>query len=209
MGKTRLIGKPIITARTRYRLAPSKISKPIIWFGRQVGPLYLRLVLRFRGYEIRHPEILLRALQDFQQKRTRLIIAFRHAYGDEPQLLFHIFENMVPKLAKQLNIPLERRPTLRLVHDYAVPLWGDAVIRFLLPRVGALPVYHIKFDASSLKHIRQVLRDDGCPLGLAPEGQISYHSETLPRIEQGTIRMGFWCARDDSFASALRLRGLS
>ena len=70
------------------------------------------------------------------------------------------------------------------------------MIRFLLPHVGALPVYHVKFDAESLSLIRSVLRDGPCPLALAPEGQISYHNETLPRIEQGTVRMGFWCARD-------------
>ncbi len=33
-------------------------------------------------------------------------------------------------------------------------------------------------------------------MALAPEGQVSYRGETLPRIESGTVRMGFWCAQD-------------
>jgi hypothetical protein len=47
-----------------------------------------------------------------------------------------------------------------------------------------------------MKNIRAVLRDGNSPLGIVPEGQISYHSETLPRIVQGTVRIGFWCASE-------------
>jgi hypothetical protein len=196
MEKPGLVAKPIVEARTRHHLAPSRISAPLVRLGRCLIPVYFRFVLHFQKIEIRHPEQIIEALRDFQEKRTRLIVAFRHPYGDEPQLVFHVFNNLLPRWAKRHRTPLPRRPLLRIVHDYAVPLWGDAFIRFLLPRIGAVPVYHVKFDPESLKQIRSILLDDSCPLGLAPEGQISYHSETLPRIEQGAIRMGFWCARD-------------
>ena len=196
MKKSRLVSKPIYKARTRHCLAPSRISAPVVWLGRFLMPVYLRLVLLFKKIEIRNPDKVVEAMKDFQEKRTRLIVAFRHPYGDEPQLLFHVFENMIPRLARKLKIPLKHRPHLRFIHDYAVPLWGGPHIRFLLPRVGAVPVYHAKFEPSSLKNIRNILKDGTCPIGIAPEGQISYHSETLPRIELGTIRMGFWCAND-------------
>jgi hypothetical protein len=164
--------------------------------GRMLVPLYLRYVLRFRDIAIAEPKRIIESLHDFQARKTRLIVAFRHPYGDEPQLISHAFSSLLPRLARALDMPLARRPHLRMVHDYAVALWGGSLIRFILPRVGAVPVYHVTFDPVSLKRIRDILLDDPHPLGLAPEGQISYHSETLPRIEQGTIRMGFWCARD-------------
>lgn len=191
-----LVARPIVAARTRHTLAPSLVSGPIVRISRSLIPFYLRYILRFQGFEFRQPERIINALRDFQEKRTRLIVAFRHAYGDEPQLLFHVFDNLVPRWARKHNCPLPRHPHLRMIHDYAVPLWGDALIRFVLPRSGAIPIYHVKFDPAGLKKIRAILADDPCPLGLAPEGQISYHSETLPRIEQGTVRMGFWCALD-------------
>jgi hypothetical protein len=196
MNPSGLVAEPIVKARTRKRLAPSRISGPLVFFGRMIAPAYLRIALRFRRIEILNPEAVVRAMNDFQEKRTRLIVAFRHAYGDEAQLLFHVFENLVPRYARRLREPLKHKPGMRPIHDYAVALWGDAVVRFILPRVGALPVYHSKYDAASLGGIRSVMRDGPSPLGLAPEGQISYHAETLPRIEQGAIRMGFWCARD-------------
>lgn len=196
MRKSGLVSKPIFQAHTRHRLDHSRISAPIVWFGRLLVPAYLRIVLSFQKIEIRNPEKLVEAIKDFREKRTRLIVAFRHPYGDEPQLLFHIFENLIPRYARKLKIQLNHRTHLRLVHDYAVPLWGSALIRFLLPHVGAVPVYHVKSEPKSLQNIRSILRDGLCPIGIAPEGQISYHSEKLPRIETGTIRMGFWCASD-------------
>ena len=191
-----LVARPIVAARTRHTLAASLVSEPIVRIGRILIPFYLRYALRFQGYEFHHPERIIEALQDFQDKRTRLIVAFRHAYGDEPQLLFHVIDNLAPHLARIHNCPLPHNPHLRMIHDYAVPLWGDALIRFVLPRSGAIPIYHVKFDPAGLKKIRAILADDPCPLGLAPEGQISYHSESVPRIEQGTVRVGFWCAQD-------------
>lgn len=196
MGKPRLVAKPILYAKSRHRLAPSKLTAPYLQLGRLLIPAYLKLALAFDKIEILSPESILSELHDFQSKKSRLIVAFRHPYGDEPQLMFHVFENMLPRLAKKDGHPLEYQPGLRLVHDYAVPLWGNAFIRFLLPRAGAMPVYHVKCETSSLSQIRAVLKDGPNPLGLAPEGQISYHSATLPRIELGAVRMGFWCASD-------------
>ena len=196
MGKPRLVAKPILTATARHRLAPSRLSAPFSRLGRLLIPAYLKVALAFRKIEILSPDSILSELHDFQSNQSRLIVAFRHPYGDEPQLLFHVFENMLPRHANKAGKPLLHQPCLRLVHDYAVPLWGNAFIRYLLPRAGALPVYHVKSDTSSLSQIRAVLKDGPSPLGLAPEGQISYHSETLPRIELGTVRMGFWCASD-------------
>ena len=196
MSKFGLVAKPIAEAQTRKQLAPSQISEPLIFAGRFLMPAYLRFALSFQKIEVRNPEKIIQALRDFQDQKTRLMVAFRHPYGDEPQLLFHVFEYLIPRLAKKLKIPLAQRPRLRLVHDYAVPLWGGAFIRYILPRAGALPVYHVKAEPVSIKNIRSVLRDGTSPLGIAPEGQISYHSETLPRIEQGTVRIGFWCASE-------------
>ena len=191
-----LVAKPALEARTRKRLAASGIRGPLVLLGKYLFYFYLRWALKFRKIEIMNPEIVVDAINAFQMGETRLIVAFRHPYGDEPQLLFHVFEKLVPRYARRLQKPLKHSPGVRPVHDYAVALWGDAVIRFILPRVGAVPVYHVKYDRASVQAIRSVMKDGKSPLGIAPEGQISYHAETLPRIEQGTVRMGFWTVSD-------------
>jgi len=198
MGKkqTALVRDPIRKAHKRHVLPRSKTSQALLVAGRVLMPAYMQAVLRFRGVEIRKVDKAIAALRDFEEGRTRLIVAFRHPYGDESQLLFQAFNNLIPRAARRSGFRLRRRPHLRFLHDYAVPLWGDAFIRYMLPRIGAVPVYHVKFDSTSLKLIRGILLEDRYPLSLAPEGQVSYRSESLPRIEQGTVRMGFWTVKD-------------
>ncbi|MDP3179102.1 MAG: hypothetical protein Q8M76_14440 [Spirochaetaceae bacterium] len=100
------------------------------------------------------------------------------------------------KMAARMGRPLPSKPHARFVHGYEVPLWSGPLVRWLLPRAGALPVYHVKFDQTSVARLRFAYRDGPYPIALAPEGQISYRSETLPRMERGALRLGFWCAED-------------
>jgi hypothetical protein len=146
--------------------------------------------------EFIHPERLARALMDFQEGRSRLIVAFRHPYGDEPQLLMHAVSNVLPRAAASIQARFPRRPRLLFLHGYEVPLWSDALTRWILPRTGAMPVYHARLDSAGLMRIRAALLDGPHPLALAPEGQSSYLSESTPRIEGGTMRLARWCAQD-------------
>jgi len=152
--------------------------------------------LRIKSIEFRRPELLVDAWRQFQEGRTRLLIAFRHAYGDEPQLLSYVFDAVLRPAARRLGAALPRVPRARFVHGYEVPLWSGALTRWILPRSGAMPVYHAKVDRRSLERMRAALRDGPYPLALAPEGQISYRSEALPRIEEGAVRLGVWCAAE-------------
>lgn len=152
-------------------------------------PAYLKGALAFEGVEILSVERILSELRDFQSNRSRLIVAFRHPYGDEAQLMFHVFENMLPRLAKQSGNPLLRQPGLSSCT--ITPYRSGATRSFAsCCRARRCRSTTSSAETNSL-NIRTVLRDDPNPLGLAPEGQISYHSETLPRIELGTVRMGF------------------
>jgi hypothetical protein len=163
---------------------------------RALGPLYVKVALRLDGLELQGAERLVRAWKDFQDGRARLILAFRHPYGDEPQLFSYLFDTVVPREARRLGAALPRRAHARFVHGYEVPLWSGPLVRWLLPRIGAVPVYHARYDSASVARIRAIAREDDFPLALAPEGQVSYRSETLPRMENGTARIAFWCAED-------------
>jgi hypothetical protein len=191
-----LVKDPVSRAHKRHRVPKEKTSRALLAVSRLTIRAYLHGTLRFRKIELRSPEAVVDAYRDFQQGRTRLIVAFRHPYGDEAQLLFHVFNNLLPRSARVLHRRLRHGTHIRIMHDYARPLWGDLFLRQVLPRIGAVPVYRVKFDSARLKLIRSILLDDRYPLALAPEGQVSYRSETLPRIEQGTVRMGFWCVKD-------------
>jgi hypothetical protein len=157
---------------------------------------YLRAALRITRVEFRHRERIVEAWRDHLEGRARLVLAFRHAYGEEPQLLSYAFSSLLPRLARRDGRSLPGPVRARFVHGYEVPLWSGAFVRWLLPRSGAVPVYHVKYHKPSMDRIRGFQRDGPYPLALAPEGQISYRAETIPRLESGTLRLGFMCAEE-------------
>jgi hypothetical protein len=181
-------------AKARHLLPEPRVSLPLLAALRVLGRIYARLGLKIDGLEFRHPERILRSWRDFHEGRSRLIVAFRHPYGDEPQLLSWALATGLAREARRLGAGPLGRLHARFVHGYEVPLWSGPLVRWILPRFGAMPVYHAKLEKKSMERIRAVLRDGDYPLILAPEGQTSYRSETLPRLERGTARLGFWCA---------------
>jgi hypothetical protein len=163
---------------------------------------YLALVLGFRSIEIRGAAKLVETFYAHLSGRARVILAFRHPYGDEPQLLGWVFLRGVAREARRQGVRLPYAPHALFVHGYEVPRWGGHLIRWLLPRVGAMPIHHAKMDGEGMARIKEAIVNSRYPLALAPEGQVSYASEWLPRLEQGTVRLGMAAA--DELARAGR-----
>ena len=186
----------ITVARKRPRLAAPSLDRLALALVDAAGPLYARWALKMDSLSLVHGERLVRGAHDFYAGRTRLILAFRHPYGDEPQILSLAMRRELSREARALGLPFSGRPHCLFLHGYEVPLWSGALVRWLLPRTGSMPVYHVRMDGAGLRSIRRSLLDAAHPLALAPEGQSSYRSETVPRIELGGFQMGFWCAED-------------
>jgi hypothetical protein len=187
---------PIVAARRRKRIAESRVRPWVLALVRLLARPYARLALHLSSIEYRHPERLVEAMRDFQEGRARLLLAFRHPYGDEAQILTQAFGEGLRREAARLGRSLPRAPHARFVHGFEVPLWSGPLVRWILPRMGAVPVYHVKFDSTSVNRLRALIREDEYPLALAPEGQVSYRSETVPRLEAGTAHLAFWCAEE-------------
>jgi hypothetical protein len=188
--------RPVSKARRRPKLASPGVSPAAIGLIETVGPLYARAVLKLSGMSFLGGGHFVDSVREFYDGAARLIIAFRHPYGDEPQVFMHAMHRGLPREARRLGRPLPRRPHCLFLHGYEVPLWSGGFVRWLLPRTGSMPVYHVRQDAAGLRAVRQALRDGPHPLAMAPEGQVSYRSETLPRLERGALQLGFWCAAE-------------
>jgi hypothetical protein len=191
-----MVAKPIAAARSPRSLAEPSLKPGVIAFFRHISSLYLHGLLGFRSVEIRHAERLVEAYRAFFSGEARLIIAFRHPYGDEAQLMAYVIGRLLAGEAAARGVRYPRAPHAHFVHGYEVPLWGGPFERWLLPRAGAVPVHHTLLERKSIERIRALMRDGDFPLALAPEGQVSYTSEGLPRLEPGAARICAWCAED-------------
>lgn len=173
----------------------SRLVYPLMHACRSVLP-FLSVVLRFRRLTLLHPERLVNAYRDFTSKKTRLIVAFRHAYGDDPQLMVLVFHRTLQKAARKLGTPIPEFTHAHFVHGVEVPLWSGKAVGWLLPRVGAVPVDHTRMDSKGMNRIRKYISEGPFPTALAPEGHVTYGSERIVELETGTARFGFWCAED-------------
>ena len=191
-----MIAEPIASARSAQVLPESRIRPGIVALFRLVSPLYFHALLGFRSVAVRHAERLVQSYADFFDGKTRLLLAFRHPYGDEAQLMGYLIGKILDKEAISRGVRFAKSPHAHFVHGYEVPLWAGAFERWILPRVGAVPVYHTKFDGKSIRRIRSLMKDGAYPVAIAPEGQVSYSSEELPRLESGAAHICAWCAED-------------
>lgn len=182
--------KPVTKALPDIKLAPSVVNPAWLKGIKFLSGPYFRLAMSCTGMELLNPEPMVKALKSAMDGKSRLILAFRHPYGEEPQFLSYLFLKLMAKEFKKLDLELPGQPWLRFIHGYEVPRWGGALIRAVLPRMGALPVHHSKMDREGLERIRSSLMNGPWPVALAPEGQVSYNARTLPRLEQGVVRLG-------------------
>jgi hypothetical protein len=139
--------------------------------------------------------VLFEAFRQALAGERRCIAAFRHPCGMEPQILSWFFLFKLKALAARSGIRFARRPHAVFVYGYEVARWGGALARFVMPRLGALPIHHAKLDSKGMDRIYQAIIDGQYPLALAPEGQVSYTADSVPRLEPGLIRIGFQAAQ--------------
>lgn len=172
-----------------------RLNFSVIRLARLIMRPYAR-ALRFLEPTMLGGERMVDAYRDFQDGKTRLIIGFRHAYGDDPQLMIYTLHHALPREARRLKKHLKGITHAHFVYGVEVPFWSGGFVRWLLPNAGAVPINHVHMDSVGMNRIRKTLVSGAFPLALAPEGHVTYDSETVGELETGTARFGFWSIED-------------
>ncbi|MDR2096518.1 MAG: acyltransferase [Treponema sp.] len=171
-----------------------RVSAFMVLMAKLFGRLYLFLFLGIARIFLRGKRYFFDSFDRALRGKSRCIIAVRHPYGGEPQMLSWYILFKFRALAKRGGYTLARAPHTVFVYGYEVVRWGGAVARLVMPRLGAMPVHHTKVDTRGMSRIYKAITEGPYPLSIAPEGQVSYTAEAIPRLEQGAIRIGFHAA---------------
>jgi len=185
---------PVINASPDIKVAQPKISglaKFIISF--LVRPYIFSLFGKTK-VSVHNKEILFDVFSRALSLKSRCLIAFRHPDGREPQLLTWYFLFKLKKLAAKSKIKFVRKPHVFFVYGYEVARWGGAIARLVMPKLGNIPIHHTRMDSKGMANIYSAVTEGPYPLAMSPEGQVSYSSDTVPRLESGIIRIGFQAA---------------
>jgi hypothetical protein len=185
---------PAVTALPDIKLPEPRISVFVLFLLRILTRLYLFLFYGIARTVLRGRKDMFAAFKRALEGKSRCIIAFRHPNGGEPQLLTWFFLFKLRRLAAWAGVTFAHFPHAVFVYGYEVVRWGGWPARFVMPNVGAMPIYHSKLDSRGMERIYKALIDGPYPLALAPEGQVSYTTDNVPRLEPGVIRIGFHAA---------------
>ena len=186
--------KPITNVFPDVRVPEPKVSKLVLFIVRVLGRIYLFLFYGIARMGFKDGPVLFNAFKRALSGESRCIIAFRHPNGGEPQLLSWLFLFKLKRYAARAGIRLSRNPHAIFVYGYEVARWGGGIVRFIMPNLGALPIHHSKIDRQGMNRIFKAITEGPFPLALAPEGQVSYTTDGVPRLEPGAIRIGFSAA---------------
>jgi 1-acyl-sn-glycerol-3-phosphate acyltransferase len=170
------------------------ISPLVLWAARLLGRIYLFLFLGITRVVLRNGRFLFDAYRRALDGKSRCILAFRHPNGGEAQILMWFILFKLRSLARKAGVSFSRRPHVSFVYGYEVARWGGSIARWVMPGLGAMPVHHAQIDTAGLARISRAIYEGPYPLAIAPEGQVSYTTESIPRLEQGTVRLGFQAA---------------
>jgi len=185
---------PVITASADVKVSSPKISNFFIFIVSILKNIYFFSLFGFAKVILHSDDILFDVFKRALAKESRCIIAFRHPDGREPQLLMWFILFKLKNLAAKKKIRFALKPHSIFVYGYEVARWGGWVARLFMPNLGAIPIHHTKMDSKGMARIFNAITEGPYPLSLAPEGQVSYSTDTLPRLEQGVVRIGFQAA---------------
>ena len=186
---------PVMKASPDIKTPIPRVSKFVVFLLRLLGRLYLFLFYGIARIVLQDgDQFLIDAFKRALAGESRCIIAFRHPNGGEPQLLTWFFLFKLRGFARKKGVRFSRWPHAVFVYGYEVIRWGGWAVRYVMPNVGALPVHHAKMDSHGMNSIYKAIIDGQYPVALAPEGQVSYTTDTVPRLEPGVIRIGFFTA---------------
>ncbi|MCL2764779.1 MAG: acyltransferase [Treponema sp.] len=182
---------PVTKASPDIKLPEPRISKLVILIVKILGRLYLFLFYGVTKIVPHKDKSLFEAFERALSGKSKCIIAFRHPNGGEPQLLTWFFLFKFRRYAAKFGVRFAKRPHAVFVYGYEVVRWGGWVARFVMPNVGGMPIYHSRMDTKGMTRIYKAITDGVYPLAIAPEGQVSYTADSVPRLEPGVIRIGF------------------
>ncbi len=162
----------------------------------QLFPWWLKFRTSISRIEAENVETLAELFHQFQDRKVRFLLAFRHPNTDDPYCLAQLIWKLVPQAAKAKGIPLQFPVHSHFIYDRGIPLWAGARVGWLYSRLGGTPIIRGKIDRAGLRSARDLFANSKFPIAAAPEGATNGHNEIVSPLEPGIAQMAFWCVED-------------
>ena len=170
---------------------------PLVWqMAKGILPFWLRYNHNIVDVKVKNPEELVELYSQFQQGKTRFMLAFRHPAVTDPPCVAQLLWNKLPQIAQQQGVQLHSNLHLHFIYDRGIPLWAGDKVGWLISKLGATPIRRGALDRVGLRSVRDLFANGRFPMAAAPEGATNGHNEVVSPIEPGIAQFGFWCQED-------------
>lgn len=182
------------------------LNKPLLQLVQTLIPHWLRWNCGITAVSARNVETLVQLQQEFNQGKTRYVLAFRHPTTDDHISLLYLMSQVLPRAARAQGCNLNAQGNFPhhgyFVYDRGIPLWAGNIVNWLFPNLGGIAIARGKLDRPALQMIRQHIAFGSLPLMIAPEGGTNGKSELVAQLEPGLAQLALWAAEDLAKASA-------
>ncbi len=186
----------IVHAQPSLEFIPPAFNPLVLRAVQQVSPSWMRSQTSISQIEAKNVEALVDLYRQFQDGKIRFLLAFRHPSVDDPFCMTHLLWRLVPQVAREQGVSLQRPIHAHFIYDRGIPLWAGSYIGWLYSRLGGTPIHRGKADWTGLRSARNLFANSQFPMAAAPEGAVNGHSEIISALEPGIAQLGFWCAED-------------
>ena len=185
-----------IHAQPPLKFIPPALNPLVLRVAQQVLPFWMRSQTAISEIQADNVEVLVDLYRQFQDGKTRFLMAFRHPSVDDPFCMTHLLWRIVPQVAKQQGVSLQRPIHAHFIYDRGIPLWAGAWVSWLYSRLGGTSIHRGKADWTGLRSARDLFANSHLPMAAAPEGAVNGHNEIISSLEPGIAQLGFWCVED-------------
>ena len=175
----------------------SPAYNPLVWqAAKGILPFWLRYNHDIVDVKIDNAIELVELYSQFQQGKTRFMLAFRHPAVTDPPCIAQLLWNQLPQIAQQKGVKLKSPVHAHFIYDRGIPLWAGDKVGWVISKLGCTPIKRGALDRAGLRSARDLYVNGRFPMAAAPEGATNGHNEVVSPIEPGIAQFGFWCQED-------------
>lgn len=187
---------PIVQVQPPLEFIPPALNPVILRATQLLLPAWLRSKTAITHIQADNVEVLVDLYQQFQAGKIRFLMAFRHPSINDPLCMAYLLSRIVPQVARQQQIALQKPIHSHFIYDRGIPLWAGKHQGWLYSRLGGTPIHRGKVDRIGLRSARNLFANGDLPFAAAPEGATNGHNEIVSPLEPGVAQLGFWCIED-------------
>ncbi len=169
----------------------------LVWqVAKLISPFWLRYNLNIVSVKIDNATELINLFSQFQQGKTRFMLAFRHPAVTDPPCIAQLLWNQLPQIANQQGVNLKSPVHAHFIYDRGIPLWAGNKVGWGISKLGGTPIRRGALDRVGLRSVRDLFVHGKLPMAAAPEGATNGHNDLISPLEPGIAQFGFWCKED-------------